>query len=155
METVQHLHQHMPRIAEERSSVGLVHRDLQLRHAIVLPRDGHQCVRQCATGSVGITFIETEAAGLNGAAEHIEGEHGARQHHPRAVDPLDARAIDPLAAFDRVQIVQEDIEEAGVRMPLEKGGEFRKIFAAHAGPADAGGARRCVRIRCRWSSSKR
>ena len=147
VEPIEHLDEHVTRITEERSPVGLVHRDLQLRHAVGLPRDGHQRVRQRATRSVGVAFIETEAAGLNGTAQHIEGEHGARQHHPRTIDPLDAPAIDPLAAFDRVQIVQEDIEESGIRMPLEKGGQFRKIFAAHAGPAGTGGARRSVRIR--------
>ena len=59
VELVEHLHEDMSRVAEERPTVGLVHRDLQLRDAIVLPGHRHQRVGQRAAGAVGVALVET------------------------------------------------------------------------------------------------
>jgi hypothetical protein len=80
----------------------------------------------------------------------VQGEHGARQQHAVGVEPLQALALDPLAALDRVQVVQKDIDVPHLRISREESVEFRKI--GHGEPwieREARLRRRPSSIRCR------
>ena len=152
VELVEHLHEDMSRVAEERPTVGLVHRDLQLRDTIVLPGHRHQRVGQRTAGAVGVALVEAESGGLHRAAEDIQSEHRPRQQHPRLVDAGDGVAVDAFAALDGVEVVQEDIEEARPGVLCEEGGQFRGVGRSHPvrirGGAQGGNTERIKTMTC-------
>ena len=71
--------EHVPRVAVERRAVVLVHADLHLRDVFAEPGHRHEGAGDRQAHAIGVAFVEAEAGGLHGAAEHVEREHRARQ----------------------------------------------------------------------------
>jgi hypothetical protein len=150
MEAIEHLRQDMSWIREERTTVRLVHRHLNLRDIAALPGHGHQRIGQGLAGSIGVALVEPEAAFLDGAALNVQREHRARKHHAVGVEPLETLPLDAFAALDAVEVVQEDIDVSGVRMALEKPVELGKGThgdSGRLGPNEVSGEGRSIRGR--------
>ena len=102
------------RIAEEARAVVFEHAQLHLRD-VVLPRHRHERSGNRHAGTIRVAVIESEAGGLDGAALDVEREHRAGQGHAAREHAGDTRAVDPLAAFDGVQVVHETRRRTGPR----------------------------------------
>lgn len=120
MEAIEHARQHMARVGEEGSTVGLVHRDLDLGDAVALPRHGDERTGQGLAGTIGVALVEPKTARLDGAALDIEREHRTRQRHALGVKSWQRLPLDPLAALDAVEVVQEDVDVPRVGMACEE-----------------------------------
>jgi hypothetical protein len=111
------------RVAEEGSAIGLEHRKLHLRN-VALPRHRHERARYRHARPIRVPVREAEPRRLDGAAFDVEREHGSRQRHAAREHARDARAIDALAALDRIEVVHERVEKAHLRMSGEEAIQF-------------------------------
>ncbi len=127
----EHGGEYVARITEEGPPVRFVHRNLQLREWVFLPGNPHQAARDGVARAVGVAVVEAETGRLHGAAEDVEREHRSGQQHAAAVGRFDAGAIEPLAAFDRVQVVHEHVEVPRFGVRLEEAREFGAGVAHH------------------------
>jgi hypothetical protein len=103
----------------------IVHRDLDLCDAfLATPRHRHQGSCDGQAAAIRVALVEAEARLLDGAAEHVQREHGARQKKAAAVHLRQLSNRNALSARDSAQVGEQHVHKARLRMLLEKRGQL-------------------------------
>jgi hypothetical protein len=134
-EALEHVLEHMPRIAGEWPAIVLVHRYLHLGELVALPWHRYEGPGDRQADAVGVAFVETQASRLHRATQHVEREHRGRQQQARVVHGFELRSGDTLAPRDSQLVRKQQVDEANPRMLPEPAAcrlEVRKL--RHEGP---------------------
>jgi hypothetical protein len=125
-EALQHIDEHMARVAVEGRPIVVVHRHLDLRDAFfAAPGHRHQRASDGQAAAIRVAFVKAEAGLLNGAAKDVECEHRTGQQKAAAIDLRQFVDRHALAARDSTQIGEQYVDEARLWVSLAESGQLR------------------------------